>query len=200
MPDMLSASSLSPKVSSLTAEALSLFQRGDLDSGSSRLSKAYALHRKTSATRTPLIHVVAYLGLLNDLPEKPDGDWKSASRLVMRHTGVSGVLEEWAFERSRVGKSVSANFHAACRRFCEDVPLSEEVRGEQDQIGLVAAILQEHGVRLETPGDAMSAIEKCLSAVSEITPSPSRPAASSQTPLPSHGSAGPGRDASSPMR
>jgi len=200
MEALTSPKTLSPKVSALTSEALSLFQRGDLDAGTRRLSKAYALHRKTSPARTPLIHVVAYLGLLNDLPEKPAGDWRAASRLVMRHTGVCGVLEEWAFERSRTGKSVSENFHAACRRFCEDVPLSEEMRGEQDQIGLVAAILQEHGAQLETPADAMSAIEKCLSAVSEISPSAPSTANPVPSSVPTQTSAAPSRISSSPMR
>lgn len=179
---------LSPKVAGIAAEALGFFQRGDVDSGTKRLAKAFALHRKTSPERTPLINVVAYLGLLNDLPATPKPEWNSAHRLVMRHTGVCALLEEWTFERATKGKSVSENFHAACRRFCEDVPLSEEIRGDQDQIGLVAAILREHGAPLETPGAAMSAIEECLARVSDISPravSPAPPSApSTGTPAP----------------
>jgi hypothetical protein len=97
-------------------------------------------------------------------------------------------LEEWTFERASKGKEVSESFHAAARRFCEDVPLSEEVRGDQDQIGLVAAILREHGASLENPSEAMSAIERCLAKVSEISPrisqSPSSTLASQQQAVP----------------
>lgn len=167
----------------ITAEAMGFFQRGDVDSGSKRLAKAFALHRKTSPERTPLINVVAYLGLLNDLPATPSSDWNAAHRLVMRHTGVCALLEEWTFERATKGKSVSENFHAACRRFCEDVPLSEEIRGDQDQIGLVAAILREHGTPMETPAAAMSAIEQCLARVSDISP-PSPPSPQQSVPTP----------------
>lgn len=181
------AKSLSPKVAGVAAEALAFFQRGDVDAGAARLSRAYALHRKTSPSRTPLINVVAYLGLLNDLPENPSSDWNAAHRLVMKHTGVCGVLEEWAFNRPSMGRTSSAEYHAACRRFCADVPLSEEMRGDQDQIGLVAAILMEHGAALESPSAAMSAIEECLSAVSEISPPPQRGSVQ-PTPPPSQGS------------
>ncbi len=169
---------LSPKVARIASEALGHFQRGDVDNGVRRLGRAYALQRKTSPTRTPLINVVAYLGLLNDLPATPKGEWGSSHRLVMRHTGVSALLEEWTFERAIQGQKVSENFHAACRRFCEDVPLSEEMRGDQDQIGLVAAILREHGAPLENPAAAMSAIENCLATVSQISPPP--PSSNSQ--------------------
>lgn len=186
---------LSPKVASIASEAMGFFQKGDVGAGTLRLTKAFALHRKTSPTRTPLINVVAYLGLLNDLPASPSSEWKETHRLVMRHTGVCALLEEWTFERASKGKSVSENFHAACRRFCEDVPLSEEMRGDQDQIGLVAAILREHGAPLETPAAAMAAIEDCLSRVTAFSPLQPTPA----TPAPPQPTPGPGTAPRQPM-
>lgn len=161
-----------PKVAQMATSALGFFQKGDIESGTGRLSKAYALSRKTSPQNSPILPLVGYLGLLNDSDSITPrvADPKSTSRLVNRHIGICGVIEEWSFERAMGKKDISTDFHAAASRFCLEGSLSEEMRGAQDQIGIPAQILNEFGVDVSTPQKTMDAIEKYLSVVGEMAP------------------------------
>ena len=161
-----------PKVAAIASTALGYFQQGDILSGTERLSKAYALARKTSPHASPILPLVGYLGLLNDSDSsaKQTPNPASATRLVNRHVGICGVIEEWSFERASGKKDISGDFHLAASRFCLDGSLSEEMRGAQDQIGIPAQILNEFGVDVSTPQKTMEAIEKYLSVVGEMAP------------------------------
>lgn len=171
-----------PKVEAMAAAALGFFQKGDISSGTGRLSKAYALSRKTTPTSSPILPLVGYLGLLNDSdsPQPRPADPRSTSRLVGRHHGICGVIEEWSFERAMGKKDISTEFHAAASRFCLDSSLSEEMRGVQDQIGIPAQILNEFGVDVSTPQKTMEAVEKYLSVVGEMAPEQKDQAGQSQ--------------------
>lgn len=172
MTEQKSHFEMHPKVAGMVSSALGFFQKGDISSGTERLSRAYALARKTSAQASPILPLVGYLGLLNDSDSSSSrpADLRATSRLVSRHTGICGVIEEWSFERSAGKKDISADFQAAASRFCIEGSLSEEMRGAQDQIGIPAQILNEFGVDVGTPQKTMDAIEKYLSAVGEMTP------------------------------
>jgi hypothetical protein len=172
MPEKKSLLQMHPKVASLASSALGFFQKGDILSGTARLGKAYALSKKVPSPASPILPLVAYLGLLNDGEEAGGSppDPATTSKLVGRHTGICGVIETWTFERSLGKASITPEYHAAASRFCLEGSLSEEMRGKKDEIGIPAQILNEFGVDVSTPQKTMDAIQTYLSAVGEMAP------------------------------
>jgi hypothetical protein len=174
-----------PKVEKLTAQALQFFQTAasrqaedatrraeDVKSGAEKLCKAYAMSQKVANSKSPLPSAVAVLGLLNDLSPSPSPDLSKVSSLVNKHVDICSLFEEWSYARVGGSPSTSDNFAAAAGRFCVDSDLSQESAGEQSQIAMFERIVHRYGADVSSPSKRVQAIENLLTAVGQMTTTP----------------------------
>lgn len=159
---------VSGKTARIAGEALEFFQSGKIDEGAEKLSRAFALSKKTAGDKGPMLSVIAYIGMINDLGNRTGVDARAVDMISAKHTQVCGILEEWAWKRREKGSQITLDCHEACKRYCGDTNLPEEVRGAKEEIGIPAMIMKEFGADIDDAQKTMTAIENCFVAVEEL--------------------------------